>query len=190
MKNLVLAALLAPALAFGQVYPTPTFNSLTLVNPLTGPNGGTGVANSSTITLGGNLTTSGANPLTLTTTGSTSITLPTSGTLLNSTTGATAGANSNITSLSGLTTPLSVPQGGTGAATSTGSGSVVLSVSPSLTTPALGIPSSVTLTNGTGLPVSTGVSGLGTGVATALGTAVTGSGSPFSRPLRQFLGRR
>lgn len=32
---------------------------------------------------------------------------------------AAAGANSNITSLSGLTTPLSVPQGGTGRATST-----------------------------------------------------------------------
>lgn len=33
---------------------------------------------------------------------------------------ATSGANSNITSLSGLTTPLSVPQGGTGVATITG----------------------------------------------------------------------
>jgi hypothetical protein len=44
--------------------------------------GGTGVNNgSSTITLGGNLVTSGANPLTLTTTGSTNVTLPTSGTL-------------------------------------------------------------------------------------------------------------
>lgn len=35
---------------------------------------------------------------------------------------ATAGANSNITSLSGLTTPLSVPQGGTGIATATAYG--------------------------------------------------------------------
>lgn len=45
--------------------------------------GGTGVNNgSSTITLGGNLVTSGAFPLTLTLTGSTNVTLPTSGTLL------------------------------------------------------------------------------------------------------------
>lgn len=44
--------------------------------------GGTGVNNgSSTITLGGNLTTSGANTLTLTTSGNTNVTLPTSGTL-------------------------------------------------------------------------------------------------------------
>jgi hypothetical protein len=44
--------------------------------------GGTGVNNgSSTITLGGNLVTSGANSLTLTTTGTTNVTLPTTGTL-------------------------------------------------------------------------------------------------------------
>jgi len=49
-------------------------------------NGGTGVNNnSSTITLGGNLTTSGAFPLTFTTTGATSVTLPTTGTLVNTT---------------------------------------------------------------------------------------------------------
>jgi hypothetical protein len=44
--------------------------------------GGTGVNNgSSTITLAGNLVTSGANSLTLTTTGTTNVTLPTTGTL-------------------------------------------------------------------------------------------------------------
>jgi hypothetical protein len=52
----------------------------------------------------------------------------------------------------------------------TGSGSVVLATSASLTTPALGTPSSGTLTSCTGLPISTGVSGLGSGVATFLGT--------------------
>jgi len=52
----------------------------------------------------------------------------------------------------------------------TGTGSLVFATSPTLVTPTLGTPSSVTLTNGTGLPISTGVSGLGTGVATFLAT--------------------
>lgn len=58
----------------------------------------------------------------------------------------------------------------------TGTGNVVLATSPTLVTPALGTPSSITLSNATGLPVSTGISGLGTGVATALGNAVNASG--------------
>lgn len=52
----------------------------------------------------------------------------------------------------------------------TGSGALVFATSPTLVTPAIGTPSSGTLTNCTGLPVSTGVSGLGTGVATFLAT--------------------
>ena len=65
---------------------------------------------------------------------------------------------------------LAVANGGTGVTTSTGTGNVVLSTSPTLVTPALGTPSSATLTNATGLPISTGVSGLGSGVATFLAT--------------------
>ena len=73
---------------------------------------------------------------------------------------------------------LAVSNGGTGVTTSTGTGSVVLSNSPTLVTPALGTPSSATLTNATGLPISTGVSGLGSGVATALAVNVGSAGAP------------
>jgi hypothetical protein len=55
------------------------------------------------------------------------------------------GANSDITSLSGLTTVLSVAQGGTGTNTSTGTGSVVRSISPTFT----GTPLSTTAAPGT-----------------------------------------
>jgi hypothetical protein len=64
---------------------------------------------------------------------------------------------------------LPVASGGTGVVTSTGTGSVVLSTSPTLVTPALGTPASGTLTNCTGFPVAN-ISGLGTGVATFLAT--------------------
>ena len=55
--------------------------------------------------------------------------------------------------------PLATMYGGTGTTTSTGSGNNVLSVSPTLTTPVLGTPSSGTLTSCTGLPLTTGVTG-------------------------------
>lgn len=65
---------------------------------------------------------------------------------------------------------LPVANGGTGVTTSTGSGSTVLSTSPTFVTPILGTPTSGTLTSCTGLPVATGISGLGTGIATFLAT--------------------
>ena len=75
-----------------------------------------------------------------------------------------------------LTNALGVTYGGTGVTTSTGSGNNVLSTSPTLVTPILGTPTSVTLTNATGLPLSTGVTGTlgttngGTGVTTSTGS--------------------
>lgn len=60
----------------------------------------------------------------------------------------------------------------------TGTGSAVFATSPTLVTPILGTPTSVTLTNATGLPIATGVSGLGTGVATALAVNVGSAGAP------------
>jgi len=80
---------------------------------LPGANGGTGVANTSkTITLGGNLTTSGAFATTLTATNTTTVTLPTTGTLA-TLAGTETLTNKTLTSPT-LTTPvLGTPSSGT-----------------------------------------------------------------------------
>jgi trimeric autotransporter adhesin len=80
---------------------------------LLGANGGTGVANTGkTITLGGNLTTSGAFATTLTSTALTSVTLPTTGTLA-TLAGTETLTNKTLTSPT-LTTPvLGTPSSGT-----------------------------------------------------------------------------
>ena len=95
-------------------------------------------------------------------------------------------ASGTLTSCTGLPIDTGVSGLGTGVATflatpssanlasaltdESGSNTVAFTTSPTFITPALGTPSSATLTNATGLPIATGVSGLGTGVATFLGT--------------------
>jgi len=73
----------------------------------------------------------------------------------------------------------------------TGTGSLVFATSPTLVTPALGTPSSVTLTNATGLSLTSGVTGTlpvangGTGVTTSTGTGanVLGTSPTLTTPV-------
>jgi hypothetical protein len=112
---------------------------------------------------------------------------------------ANAGANSDITSLSGLTTPLSVGQGGTGAATLTGyvkgSGTTALTASstiPNTDITGLGTmstqaASNVAITggsiNGTTVGASTAASGAFTSLTSSSTTTLNGTTIPASKTL-------
>jgi hypothetical protein len=74
---------------------------------------------------------------------------------------AASGANSDITSLTGLTTPLSVPQGGTGAATFTANGILYGSGAGAVSVTAAGTTGQVLIGNTGSAPSWSALSGLG-----------------------------
>jgi hypothetical protein len=124
-----------------------SINKVTVTAPATG----------STLTIADGKTATVSNTLTLAGTDATTMTFPS--------TSATIARTDAANTFTGHQTLEGVTSTG-----ATGTGNLVFSTSPTLTTPALGTPSAIVLTSGTGLPISTGVSGLGTGVATWLGT--------------------
>jgi hypothetical protein len=177
--------LAADVVSVGGALGTPS--SITLTNgtglPLTTgvtgtlpvANGGTGVTTS---TGSGNVVLSTSPTLVTPVLGT-----PTSGNLANCT---FPTLNQNTTgTAAGLSATLAVASGGTGVTTSTGTGSVVLSTSPTLVTPVLGTPTSGNFSTGTftwptfnqnttgtaaGLSATLAVTSGGTGVTTSTGT--------------------
>lgn len=96
MKKILIAALWLPLTALAQSYPSPHFNNVTIDGTLTAA------------------TPAFTNPVPVTSGGTGAATASGARTNLSA---AASGANSDITSLTGLTTPLSVAQGGSGLAT-------------------------------------------------------------------------
>ena len=129
-----------------------------LTGVILGTYGGTGVDNGTrTITLGGNLTTSGANAIILTTAGATSVTLPLSGTLY--------GTGNDTFSSGALHTSLTDPTGTAGS-------SVVFSTNPTLERP---IASSLLADPGATYNATATASGTFVTDAVALGTNLAGT---------------
>jgi hypothetical protein len=144
------------------------------------------VATSGAVTLGGVLNVSNGGTGVTSSTGTGSVVRATSPTLTTPNLGTPTFLNlSNATSLpleSGVTGTLGTARGGTGVTSSTGSGSNVLSISPTLTTPNLGTPTAATLTNATGLPIVNGTTGTlsvargGTGATSLTGAGIVTTG--------------
>ena len=97
------------------------------------------------------------------------------GTVTNSGNLTLGGTLSNVSLTSQVTDTLPVTSGGTGVTTSTGTGSVVLSTSPSLTTPSLGVASATS--------IATGLGAVGTPAYTFTGDLNTGMWSPAADTL-------
>lgn len=135
IKRILLGILMMPMLALAQTYPSPTFNNLTVNGTFTAVSkiglGNLAVQGANTIV--GNASASSGSPAAISISGCNGAAQAlqwTSGSGFGCNSGiATAGANANITSLSGLSTPLSISQGGTGASTQAGAFSNILASS-------------------------------------------------------------
>lgn len=168
LKKILVAALLLPLLAFGQSYPSPTFNNVTSQGTATlnnatvsgtftatGKIGLASLAAQAANTVVGNATASSATPTAITVTGCNGAAQALqwtngSGFGCNSAL-ATSGANANITSLSGITTPLSVAQGGVGVGTLAANGVLFGNGTSAVGVTAVGTAGQVLTSNGTGV---------------------------------------
>jgi len=128
---------------------------------------------STALTLGTTTTTVAGLTLTSPTLTTPALGTPSSGVLTNCTGYPGSAISGTISLTTQVTGTLPVANGGTGVTTSTGTGSVVLSTSPTLVTPVLGTPTSGTLTNCTGLPNA----GLVNSTITIGGTSIALGGS-------------
>lgn len=176
--------------------------SPTYTGTWTGAQGGTGVANTGkTITLGGNLTTSGAFATTLVSTANTTATLPAGTTTLLATDGSGASLTAlNASALGSGTVPAARMPALTGDIT-TSAGAVATTLAtvnsnvgtfgsataaPALTVNGKGLITAVS--NTTITPAVGSITGLGTGVATLLGGTSSGTGGPAGTISPTFTG--
>lgn len=158
-----------------------------IAGTLTAAKGGTGVNNgASTITVGGNLSTSGATTIgssshtvAFATSGNTSVTLPTSGTLA-TLDGAESLTNKKLGSLTsnGIVTT-SGGDGTLSVTSTTGSGDVVLATSPTLTSPTLGAASATSI-NGLTITSSTGTLTIANSKTATISNTLTFTGTDSS----------
>ncbi|MBB5509565.1 hypothetical protein [Paraburkholderia atlantica] len=179
LRKILVAVLMAPLVALAQSYPSPTFNNLTVQGTFTatGKVGLGSLAAQAANTIVGNATASSATPTAITVTGCNGAAQALqwtngSGFGCNSAI-ATSGANSNITALSGLTTALSVGQGGTGATTA----------SAALTNLGAAPIASPTFTGTVTAPTFSGAFTGGSGSFSTLSASSTVSGTGFSNYL-------